>query len=82
MLPAYNSASSLTDSDRFAEWMAHETFAETRRRIFVKTPEIDDLFTELTDFALSSLEEPPAKGGAVETDSFSFSSQFRKSRSV
>ena len=49
-----------TDSERFTEWMAHETFAETRRRIFVRTPEIDKVFHKLTKFALMSLNDDEA----------------------
>lgn len=47
----------LLDADNFAEWMAHETYAETRRRAFVKSSKIDEIFTKLTDFARTSLDQ-------------------------
>ncbi|XP_077983665.1 uncharacterized protein LOC144438489 isoform X2 [Glandiceps talaboti] len=44
--------------EQFQEWMAHEAFAETRRRVFVTTPEIQSLYSKLDDFARSALEYP------------------------
>ena len=37
--------------------MAHETFAESRRRTFISTPELEELILQLTDFAVSCLDE-------------------------
>nr|XP_054750859.1 uncharacterized protein LOC129256719 [Lytechinus pictus] len=37
------------DGEQFREWAAHEAYAETRRRVFVLTPEIQKLFTKMTD---------------------------------
>ena len=54
-----------TDADNFAEWMAHETFAETRRRAFVKSPIIDDIFDKLTQFAKTSLDEKAEQEGEM-----------------
>ena len=45
------------DAENFAEWMAHETYAETRRRAFVKSSQIDQIFQTLTDFARTSLDQ-------------------------
>ena len=36
--------------------MAHETYAETRRRAFVKSSEIEVMFQEMTEFAEKVLE--------------------------
>ncbi len=47
--------------------MAHETYAETRRRAFIKTPGMTDLFLELSKFALSALEEPTTTAADNET---------------
>jgi len=41
------------------EWICHEAFAESRRRVYISTPELAGLFNDLTEFALTSLEEPP-----------------------
>ncbi len=51
----------IVDADNFADWMAHETFAETRRRAFVKSRGIDAIFRDLSAFALTarpSCDEP------------------------
>ena len=37
--------------------MAHETYAETRRRAFVKSSSIDEIFQKLTDFARTALDQ-------------------------
>nr|XP_006820707.1 PREDICTED: uncharacterized protein LOC100366770 [Saccoglossus kowalevskii] len=43
--------------EQFQEWMAHEAFAETRRRVFVSTPDIQALYAKLDEFAESLLDE-------------------------
>ena len=72
---------SIVDMGRFSEWMAHETFAETRRRIFVKTPQLKALLEEMDDFANTSLDEPTAPMHHNDVDeTFSFSKLLRGKR--
>ena len=43
-----------TDTERFREWMAHEAYAETRRRSYIKTTAISSFMAKLTEFAEKS----------------------------
>ena len=49
----------LTDSQRFSEWTQHECYAEERREVFVKSADIENIFTALSDFANKSLTDSP-----------------------
>ncbi|XP_019634220.1 PREDICTED: uncharacterized protein LOC109477408 [Branchiostoma belcheri] len=46
--------------ESFRQWAAHESFAETRRRIFVSTPELERLNSQLDEHALSGAAQPSA----------------------
>ncbi|XP_072180512.1 tetratricopeptide repeat protein 41-like [Diadema setosum] len=46
------------DGEHFREWTVHEAYAETRRRVFVKTPEIGKLFQQVTDHCKASINTP------------------------
>ena len=46
-----------TDSEEYREWVAHETFADIRKRVFITSPEINSLMDEMTRFANSALDE-------------------------
>ena len=47
----------VTDSEQFHEWMAHEAYAETRRRVFVQTPHVSELFEQLDAHGILALQE-------------------------
>lgn len=48
----------LAASAGYIEWQAHESFAESRRRLYSSTPEIKATMRRLTEFAVSCLDEP------------------------
>ena len=70
----------LAASQMFEEWMAHETFAETRRQIFIRTPELEGLLEEMSEFACSALlpQSPDTSAEQEQVQSYSFSSLLRK----
>ncbi len=47
----------LSDSELFQEWAAHEAYAETRRRVFIKTDNLKELWEKLHQHGESAMEE-------------------------
>ncbi|XP_022099088.1 uncharacterized protein LOC110983816 isoform X2 [Acanthaster planci] len=57
LFPPLHDVTSDVDSEQFHEWMAHEAYAETRRRVFVQTSHISELFEQLDAHGILALEE-------------------------
>ena len=50
------------DGELFREWAAHEAYAETRRRVFIQTPNIYDLYEKLDDQGVKALNDDTQEG--------------------
>ena len=65
--------------ENFREWLAHETLAEQRRRVFCKTDAVTAIMSSLTSFAEKALSHVPRDADTPNTD-VSASCIYRKNR--
>lgn len=45
------------ESEEYCEWVANEVFADSRRHVFVKSADLNQLKQTMTSFALEVLDE-------------------------
>lgn len=45
------------ESEEYCEWVANEVFADSRRRVFVTSADLNQLKQTMTSFALEVLDE-------------------------
>ncbi|XP_033647263.1 uncharacterized protein LOC117306832 [Asterias rubens] len=62
MYPPLQDFTTDVDGELFREWAAHEAYAETRRRVFIQTPNIYDLYEKLDDQGVKALNDDTQEG--------------------